>query len=214
MLVKSILNRVEKQPGFVYDTVQLVESAGRLSVEIQLRARKGTRPRCSRCGRPGPAYDTLSPRRFEFVPLWAIAVFFLYALRRVECARCGVRVERVPWAQGKHQLTTTYAWFLARWAKRLSWSTVATIFETSWTHVFLSVRMAVAWGREHQDLTGITALGIDEIQWKRGQRYLTLVYQLDAGRRRLLWIGQERTVETLQGFFRWFGARQIGRAHV
>jgi hypothetical protein len=42
-------------------------------------------------------------------------VFFLYALRRVQCARCGVRVEHVPWAHGKHQLTTTYAWFLARW---------------------------------------------------------------------------------------------------
>jgi len=40
--------------------------------------------------------------------------------------------------------------------------------------------MAVAWGRAHQDLTGITALGIDEIQWHRGHHYLTLVYQIDA----------------------------------
>ena len=208
MLVKSILNRLEKQPGFVYDAVRLVEGAGRLSLEIQLRPRKGTRPRCSRCRRPGPTYDTLELRRFEFVPLWAIAVFFLYARRRVACERCGVRVESIPWAQGKHHLTTTYAWFLARWAKRLSWSTVATIFQTSWTHVFRSVSMAVAWGRQHQDLTAITALGFDEIQWKRGPRYLTLVYQLDAGRRRLLWIGQERTVATAQRFFRWFGPRR------
>jgi transposase len=205
MRVQRILNRVEKQPGFVYGIVQLVEDAERPRLDIRLRARRGTRPRCSRCRRPGPAYDTLSLRRFEFVPLWGIAVFFLYALRRVQCARCGVRVEHVPWAQGKHQLTTTYAWFLARWAKHLSWTAVAAIFQTSWTHVYHSVALAVAWGRAHQDLTGITAIGIDEIQWQRGHRYLTLVYQIDAGCRRLLWIGPERTMKTLLRFFRWFG---------
>jgi transposase len=208
MLVKSILNRIEKQPGFVYDAVRLVDSAGWLSVEIDIRARKGSQGRCSGCDRPGPTYDTLALRRFEFVPLWAIAVFLLYALRRVRCDRCGVKVEKVPWANGKHQLTTTYAWFLARWAKRLSWKTVAETFQTSWNHVFQSVSMAVAWGREHQDLSGIAAIGIDEIQWKRGHRYLTLVYQIDAGCRRLLWIGQDRTVETIQGFFQWLGAER------
>jgi transposase len=70
------------------------------------------------------------------------------------------------------------------------------------------VAMAVAWGRAHQDLTGITAIGIDEIQWHRGHHYLTLVYQIDAGRRRLLWIGPERTVKTVLRFFRWFGVRR------
>jgi len=41
----------------------------------------------------GPCYDTLKPRRFEFVPLWGIPVFFEYAMRRVDCPRCGVSVE-------------------------------------------------------------------------------------------------------------------------
>jgi transposase len=82
---------------------------------------------------------------------------------------------------------------------------VAQSFHTTWTHVYRSVAMAVAWGRAHQDLTGITALGIDEIQWHRGHHYLTLVYQIDADGRRLLWIGQDRTVKTLLRFFRWFG---------
>jgi transposase len=205
MLIKTILNRIEPQPGFVYGAVRWVQVEGRQGLEIELRARQRRRPRCSRCQRPGPGYDTLALRRFEFVPLWGLAVFFLYALRRVQCARCGVRVEAIPWAEGKHHLTTSYAWFLARWAKRLSWTAVAQIFHTSWTHVFQSVTRAVVWGRAHQDLTGITAIGIDEIQWHRGHHYLTLVYQIDAGRRRLLWIGQKRTVKTLLRFFRWFG---------
>jgi transposase len=73
--------------------------------------------------------------------------------------------------------------------------------------VFRSVKHAVFWGIAHVDWDGITAIGIDEIQWQRGHRYLTLVYQIDAGRKRLLWIGRERTTKTLEGFFRIFGQR-------
>jgi transposase len=203
MLLKTILNRVQTQPGFVYGAVRFVEARGAVGVEVEIRRRVGGRPTCSGCARPGPGYDTLPARRFEFVPLWGLAVFFSYAMRRVECRTCGVRVETVPWAEGKHHLTTTYAWFLARWAKRLSWTEVAEAFRTTWEHVFHSVEMAVTWGRDHCDLTGITAIGIDEIQWQRGHKYLTLVYQLDAGRKRLLWLGPDRKVKTLLRFFRW-----------
>lgn len=205
MLLQRILNRIEKQPGFVYGAVRFVEVRHRLALEIALRPRKNRRGRCSGCQKPAAGYDTLAPRRFEFVPLWGLLVFFVYALRRVQCPRCGVRVEVVPWAVGKHQLTTTYAWFLARWAKRLSWTAVAASFHTSWTHVYRSVAMAVAWGRAHQDLAGVTAIGFDEIQWHRGHHYLTVVYQIDAACRRLLWVGEGRTVKTALRFFRWFG---------
>ena len=90
-----------------------------------------------------PGYDRLPARRFEFVPLWGIAVFFVYAMRRVDCPGCGVKVEKVPWCDGKNQLTTTYRWFLASWAKRLSWKEVAVVFRTTWENVFRSVSHAV-----------------------------------------------------------------------
>jgi transposase len=205
MPIKSILNRIQKQPGFVYGAIRFGEAGGPLHLEIELRPRANRQPRCSRCQRPGPGYDTLPVRRFAFVPLWGIAVFFLYALRRVQCRRCGVRVEAIPWAEGKHQVTTTYAWFLAVWAKRLSWTAVADAFHTTWDQVFRSVAMAVHWGLAHRDLTGITALGIDEFARRRGHHYVTLVYQLDASCRRLLWIGPDRKARTLLGFFRWLG---------
>jgi hypothetical protein len=56
--------------------------------------------------------------------------------------------------------------------------------------VFRAVAMAVEWGRAHMDLTGIEAIGIDEIQRRHGPHFLTLVYQIDPGRTRLLWIGK------------------------
>ena len=142
MQLKTILNHVHKQRSFVYGSVRLVQGV-RLAIEVEVRARANSRAKCSGCGSPAPGYDTLSARRFEFVPLWGIAVFLIYAMRRVSCRRCGVKVEAVPWATGKHQITDTYAWFLARWARRLSWNEVAEVFHTSWEKVFRSVELAV-----------------------------------------------------------------------
>ena len=205
MQLKTILNRIQKFNCFVYGSVRWVEDAQEPTIEADLRPRANSRPICAGCGHKRPGYDRLPTRSFEFVPMWGIKVFFRYAPRRVDCPTCGIRVERMPWSEGKHRLTDTYAWFLAGWARRLSWKEVAEAFRTSWDHVFCSVEMAVTWGRAHRDLSGIEAIGIDEIQWQRGHRYLTLVYQIDAGCRRLLWIGKKRKVKTLLGFFRWFG---------
>jgi transposase len=205
MQVKTILNRIQKHRGFVYGDVRFEEQLDGLALTVDLYPHARNRPQCAGCGERGPQYDRLAPRRFEFVPLWGLRVFFWYMMRRVDCPRCGVTVERVPWADGKHQLTTTYMWFLARWAKRLSWQEVATVFRTSWDQVFRSVALAVAWGRDHLNLTDIRAIGVDEIHWQRGSHFLTLVYQIDATRKRLLWIGQHRRAKTLLGFFRWFG---------
>lgn len=139
------------------------------------------------------------------MPIWGFLVFFVYAMRRVNCPRCGVVVEKVPWVEGKHHCTKTYAWFLASWAKRLSWKEVARAFWTNWDTVYRAVEMAVEWGLAHRDLSNIRAIGIDEVLWHKGHKYLTVVYQIDQGLRRLLWVGQDRTVRTTLRFFLWFG---------
>jgi transposase len=207
MRIKTILNRIERHPGFVYREVLWHDGAEGPSLEVRIRPRAGQRARCSNCDEAAAGYDTLAPRRFEFVPLWGMRVVFVYPMRRVDCPRCGVVVERVPWADGKHRLTHSFAHFLARWAKRLSWQEVAEAFQTSWDTVFRAVERAVAWGLAHRELSGITAIGIDEVLWQRGYRFLTVVYELTAGRRRLLWIGREREEATLHGFFDWLGDR-------
>jgi transposase len=132
-------------------------------------------------------------------------------MRRVQCPRCGVKVEQVPWCDGKHSLTTTYRWFLAGWAKRLSWKGVADVFGTTWQNVFRSVKHAVSWGLAHRDLSGIASIGVDEVQWQQGHKYLTLVYQIDEGAKRLLWIGKDRTAKTLLRFFRMLGKERSGQ---
>ncbi len=212
MQLKTILNRIHKFPSFVYHRVEWhVEDDAEPCLEIHVRPRTNGRALCSGCEQRRPGYDTLTPRRFEFVPLWGIRTVFVCAPRRVACPLCGVRVERLPWAQGKGRLTDAYAHFLARWAQRLSWAEVARVFHTSWDSVFRAVERTVEWGLAHRDLDGIVSIGVDEIQWQRGHRYLTLVYQIDGGCRRLLWIGRERTVRTLLRFFRQFGPERSAR---
>ena len=78
-------------------------------------------------------------------------------------------------------------------------------FCTSWEKVFQAVEYVVEWGLENRTLSGISAIGVDEIAWRKGHHYLTLVYQIDTGSTRLLWIGKARTVKTLLLFFRFFG---------
>src|SRR5665647_110802 len=104
MHVKTILNRIEKQPGFIYDTCKW-RDPGLPALVITLRPQAGSKPICSKCGERRPGYDTLRVRNFAFVPLWGIPVLFLYAPRRVQCPTCGVKVERLPWAAGESHLT-------------------------------------------------------------------------------------------------------------
>lgn len=198
MRLQTILNRVEKNKSFVYGDGRLTKGECGLSLMIPIRPRKHVRPICSGCCRPGPTYDRLPVRHFEYVPLWGILVFFVYRMRRVDCSRCGVTVERVPWCDGKHHLTTRYRWFLATWAKRLSWSEVASIFHTSWDSVCRSVEHAVQWGLAHRDLSGISALGIDEIAWQKGHKYLTLVYDISGATKRLLSVAEDRVENSLR----------------
>jgi transposase len=201
MHLKSILNRVEPLKSFVYKEQRLVESAGgQPCLEVDIEPRANSRPICSVCGKKRPGYDRLPARQFQFVPFWNIAVVFVYAMRRVNCPTCGVIVEKVPWSDGKEHLTTSYRWFLARWARRLSWSETANAFNTSWENVFRSVKHAVSWGLDHRDLSGIEAIGVDEIQWRSGHTYLTLVYQT-TGLKRLLWVSHDRTEQSLRQFF-------------
>ena len=200
----TILNHCHHFPGFVYQ--QACFSSDHRSIQITVRPRKGSSAVCSRCHQPASGYDQLPERRYEFIPFWGFLVFLLYSMRRVSCPRCqAVVVEQVPWGNGKHQLTNAYMLFLAHWARRLSWKETAQAFRTSWDKVFDAVEYVVTYGLQHRTFGPIDAIGVDEIQYAKGHKYLTLVYQIDLHVTRLLWVGKERTIESFQGFFTTIG---------
>jgi transposase len=204
MRLTSLLNHVQHYAGFVYGGVRLL--AERQTLEIDIRPRRGSKPVCSQCHQRAPAaYDHLGVRHFEFIPFWGFQVELIYRMRRVACRNCGVRVEEVPWASGKQQMTKAYMLFLAHWARKLSWKETAEAFGSSWDKVCQAVEYVVAWGLEHRTLGPIQSIGVDEIAYGKGHKYLTLVYQIEPERTRLLWIGKERTVASFEGFFTMIG---------
>lgn len=203
MLLITILNKQYNFKSFIYKKSILDNRNKRLIVKI-VPGKNGI-AKCSCCGSRASIYDTRKERKFEFIPFWGLKVFFLYTMRRVNCSKCGVKIEKVPWGTGKQTLTEAFALYLADWAKSLSWKETAQRFKVSWQKVFNAVEYVVNWGLAHRDLSNITAIGIDEISYRIGHRYLTLVYQINVGALRLLWAGKDRSVKTILKFFKDFG---------
>jgi len=211
MLIKTLLNKVERFKSFVYGTTKIVLIDGMEALIIDIVPRRNSLPICPECNKRRKMYDRQPQRLFEYIPIWAFKVYFRYAPRRVACPDHRVKVEALPWAYGKERMTYSYQVYLTRWAKRLSWKETADIFETSWDTVFRAVKFVVAYGLDHRNLEGVTEIGVDEISVFKGHKYLTLVYQLNAGTRRLLWSGSERKAKTLLRFFREFGKERSNR---
>jgi transposase len=213
MQVKKILNRVTNYKGFVIKKIEMEEKS---NAEPQIVAtfvpRKGSRGVCPKCHRKCPTYDT-SPtvRLFEFIPIFNIAVYFAYKMRRVSCPEHNVITEKVPWSDGKSNLTIELMQFLANWARRLSYTEVARYFGSTWGKVYRSVEWIVDWGLKNRSLEGITSIGVDEICYRVGRKFMTLVYQIDEGRCRLLFITKDRTEKSLAKFFVMLNQGTVGQ---
>lgn len=200
MLVESLIKETVELQGFRVTAVQKTA----YGLEAELVPDRRFAPCCGACGQSARYRDTRAIRRFRHVPLWGIDVHLVYAPRRVSCDHCrSVHVEAMPWVSGKRQFTRPLMVTLATWARILTWKQVAKLFHCSWSTVEAAVDEAVAYGMAHRDLSGVSHIGIDEISRKRGHVYVTNVYDLKS--RRLLWSGEGRARQTLEGFFDWFG---------
>ncbi len=125
MRIRTLLNKVHPLKSFVYTPCRFESRASGLVLVAMIKPRKNGKVICSGCSKQRKLYDRLDERRFGFIPLWNIPVFFEYRMRRVNFPECGVKVERVPWATGKSHTTKAFELFLARWARKLSWKETA-----------------------------------------------------------------------------------------
>jgi transposase len=185
--------------------IRVTGDTTKLVIELDLIARR--KLPCSRCGTRSPVRDRLSERTWRHVPLWNIPVFIRYRSARVKCPRCGIKVEKIPWSNGKSSLSKPLSLAMATWAKRLPMNVVAQIFGVCWNAVYSAVNQVVAYGLSRRSKTGIIALGIDEISRKKGHTYLTQIYDLT--RKRLLDSIENRTYESLSSFFESWGRANL-----
>ena len=155
----------------------------------------------------------LPEREWRDLSLRKLPLKLVYCPRRVDCPRCGVRVEDFPWAEPWARVTTALANAVALLARELSWQGTARQYGLNWKSVATIVKRPVAYGLRHRKRPPVHAIGIDEVSRRKGQVYLTVVYDLE--RRVLLWVGEDRTEEAVKKFFtEELGRRRCGTLQV
>jgi transposase len=201
---------IRKALGLKAHRVVLVEEdeTGKQLV-IHVDRREHRRLQCGECGcAVGQVAPTRRPlRRWRDLALREHIVELVYAPCRVRCPRCGLRVERVPWADKWQRVTHALARAVAALARELTWSAVAHHFRLNWKTIAAVVEGVVLWGLQHRRWDPLHVIGIDEVSRRKGQRYVTIVYDLSRGR--VVWVGRDRDAATMERFFTWLGA---GRA--
>jgi transposase len=190
---------IRKQLGLKAHTVTKVEESERyMMVHIDRLGR-----RLLRCGvcrqRCRKVHSMRKAREWRDLSMRKLPLRLRYRPRRVECPRCGLRVEDFPWAEPWARVTTALSNAVAILARELSWKGTARQYGLDWKSVAAIVKRAVAYGLRHRARPPVHVIGIDEVSRRKGQVYLTVVYDLE--RRVLLWVGDDRTEEAVRPFF-------------
>ncbi len=158
------------------------------------------RPRCSECGDICPGYDHRdAPVRWVHLHVGAVRILLEYAPRRVECPRCGVRVELVPWARADSRFTRAFEELTAYLAQITDKTAVSRMMGISWSTVGNIVARVVADRLDPDRLDGLVRIGVDEFSYRKRHHYITTV--VDHDRKRIVWAAKGKSSETLDAFF-------------
>jgi len=193
----------------VIERVEFDEDADLLVAHV--RPTKRQRGRCGICGRRSPGYDAgPGRRRWRALDLATVRAELEAESPRVRCRRHGVVVASVPWA--RHDAGHTYAfdetvaWLATQSAKstvtalmRIAWRTVGSIITRVWADVEAGT----------DRFAGLRRIGIDEISYKKGHKYLMVVVDHDA--RRLVWAAPGRDRATVRQFFDLLGPERCAQ---
>ncbi len=204
MRATTLLRTLLAVTALIVTRVRLVD-AGVLVATVRPRWRK---PRCGVCGTRASGYDTLpEPRLWRALAFGAVEVFLEYTMRRVECPRCGVRVEQVPWAAFGSRFTKPFEEMVAYLAQLTDQTAVTKLMGVSWRAVGNIVERIVAERLNSTRLDGLRRIGIDEFSYRKRHRYVTTVVDHDCGK--VVWTGKGKGGDTLRAFFDELGADRL-----
>ena len=195
MRVCTAFNRILSLPGASVASVEFTDEGVAIGVR-RSRRRKLVCP----CGWKTWAYYDGSRRRWRHLDFGASRVYIEADVFRVDCRSCGrVRTEQVPWARPNARHTRDFEDVVGWLAQRADKSTVARLLRCSWEAVDNIAKRLV---EEHLDdtrLDNLYRIGVDEVSYKRGHTYLTIVADHDTGK--VVWAAEGRTKESFRAFF-------------
>ena len=174
-----------------------------VTVRVALRRRRAV---CSACGQVCRRVHDRASRRWRHLDLAGQRCQLEYELRRVRCPDCGVRVEAVPWARAGARHTRDFEDLVAFCAQQMAKTPICALLRIGWDTVGAIVERVVADHLDGDRLAGLVMIGVDEISYRKGQRYLTQVCDHQSGA--IVWAKPGRNAQTLQAFFDQLGERR------
>jgi transposase len=193
-----VLNRLLGFEGTVVDDVRFTDSA--IVIGVRLRSQMLVCP----CGHASKARYDCSRRRWRHVDFGRYQVLIEAQIRRVDCRGCGqVRTEWMPWARPGARHTRDFEDMAGWLVKRMSKTGVAALLRTTWETVDALVRRLVNTHLDAGRLDQLYRIGVDEIAYRRGRKFLTVVADHDTGR--VVFVGEGRTQHILGAFFETLG---------
>ena len=212
MRVATLFKRLLRLGGERVVGVKVEDGDGieQVVVEVALRARRALR--CSGCGgRVRGAYDS-RVMSWRHLDLGRVRCVIRCEVRRVECSGCGVRVEAVPWARAGSRFTKAFEDTCVYLVKHAPKTTVAALMRVDWATVGRMVERVVTEHAANQPgdgLDGLRRIGIDEVAYRKGHRYLMCVTDHDSGR--LVWAAPGRSQKTAEEFYRALGPERCAQ---
>ena len=206
MRVSTAFNRLLQVPGASVAAVSF-EREG-VVVCLRRRARRLVCPRCGCLGRA--AYDRREHRRWRHLDLGGSRCFLECELRRFPCPGCErVVTEAVAWARPGARFSRDFEDVVAWLAQQAAFSVISRLLRVTWRSVAAIVRRVVCDELDRRRLCDLYLIGVDEVSYRRGQRYLTLVADHRDGA--VVWAGKGRGAATLERFFDELGSEETAK---
>lgn len=166
-------------------------------------------PRCSGCGHNCAGYDRLKGRRWRHLDLAGMRWYLRYDTRRVDCPRCGVVVEHVPWGDVGSWFTRPFEDQVGYLAQRCDKTTVRKLMRVAWATVGDIIQRVVKRHQRGDLLDGLTHIGVDELSYRRHHEYVTVVVDHDT--QRIVWAKRGKNAATLKAFFDELGTDRVAK---
>ncbi|HVI38462.1 MAG TPA: ISL3 family transposase [Gaiellales bacterium] len=203
MRVGTAFKRLLRLPGAsIIDVAFATEG---VIVTVRLRRRRRVCASCGQTGRQLQIHDRRL-KRWRHLDLGRTPCIVECELRRLRCPDCGVRLEPVPWARAGSPYTRDFEDVVAWLAQQMAKTQIAGLLRIAWDSVGRIVARVMADRLDERRLDGLVAIGVDEISYRRGQRYLTCVADHASGA--IVWCAPGRNSATLQAFFDDLGERR------
>jgi transposase len=183
----------------------------RLTVVASVRPYKRQAGRCGVCGKRRPGYDQGNGRRlWRALDLGPVTAWLEADAPRVACPEHGVVTAAVPWARHGAAHTRFFDDQVAWLAAACSKTTITQLMRISWRTVgHIIARVTAEQLAAADPLAGLTRIGIDEISYKRGHKYIVVVVDHDSGR--LVWAAPGRETKTVAAFFDALGGQRAAQ---